>query len=69
MNRINNQPVMKAVAIIAQILDRKGQFPRADRLRMILESHNLCLICGESQEFDPEYHRRTGLWKCPKCDG
>ncbi len=68
MNRINNKSVMKAVARIAQILDHKGQFTRADRLRMILESHNRCLICGERQEYDPEYHSRTGLWKCPKCD-
>lgn len=49
--------------------EKKGKFKEAGILECMLEENNRCLCCGREQFFDEEYYKRTGMWKCPECDG
>ena len=56
------------IAKQASFLEDIGNFSGADRLRVLLEKHNCCLLCGSEQIFDLVYYHRTGLWGCPTCN-
>ena len=56
------------IAKQANYLETMGNFSGSDRLRVLLEEHNCCLVCGTEQVYDPEYYKKIGMWKCPTCD-
>lgn len=60
---------LELIAKLANYMAISGKVSLADKLYVVLEKHNCCLVCGTKQIFDEAYYRRFGIWKCPKCDG
>ncbi len=59
---------LNQVARQANWLEINGNIPGSDRLRMLLESHNCCVICGTKHIRKQADDGLLERWTCPACD-
>lgn len=68
MPAMANMEGLHQIARQASWLLEQGNIPGSDRLRMLLEMYNCCVICGTMQIPNRDLERWFGEWVCPKCD-
>ena len=55
---------LNQIARQANYLESTGNFSGSDRLRILLETHNCCFMCGSKQV----YNVLLADWICSSCD-